>query len=69
MSAQHGFVPVHGAGCVCGLTFSQAGCAVMDVCRLIFFHTGCAVKKVWDMERECREVRSEGGRGKVNTLV
>lgn len=39
------------------------------VCRLIFFHTGCAVMKVWDMERECRAVRSGGSRSKANTLV
>lgn len=54
MSTQRGFVPVHGAGCVCRLTFFQAGCAVM---------------KVSDMERECGEVRSGGSRSKVNTLV
>lgn len=54
MSAQRGFVLVHGAGCVC---------------RLMFFQAGCAVMKIWDLERECGEVRRGGSRSKVNTLV
>lgn len=54
MSAQRRFVPVHGASCVFGLTFFQAGCAVM---------------KIWDMEKEYGEVRIGGSRSKVNTLV